>query len=149
MRRLALAVALLAASCNATHERDEAGVREANARYDRAIVAGDRAALERLLARDYVYITAEATVRDRAGTIAQVTSGQVRIASSGSEDVRVRWFGDVALVTGRFNGQVTAGGSTFPHNERYTSIWTRSSDGWQIRHEHASTPSPGVVDEQQ
>jgi ketosteroid isomerase-like protein len=149
MRRLALALALLVASCGAARERDEAGVREANARYDRAIVAGDRAALERLLAPDYVYITAEASVRDRGGTIEQLTSGHIRIASSGSEDVRVRWFGDVALVTGRFNGQVTAGGNTFPHNERYTSIWTRNGEGWQIRHEHASTRSVGVVDEQQ
>ncbi|HYG30838.1 MAG TPA: nuclear transport factor 2 family protein [Allosphingosinicella sp.] len=149
MRRLGPMLALLAASCGSARERDEQGLRAANAAYDRAIVAGDRAALERILAPDYVYITAEATIRDRAGTIAQLTSGRVRIRSSGSEDVRVRWLGRVAVVTGRFNGEVTAGGRTFPHSERYTSLWTRGDDGWHLRHEHASTPSVGVVDEQQ
>ena len=145
MRRLGLLLALLAASCGSAPERDEQGLRAANAAYDRAIVAGDRAALERILALDYVYISPEAAVRDRAATIAQLTSGALRIASPGSEDVLIRWLGDTAVVTGRFRAQVTMGGRTFPNDERYTSLWTRGEDGWQLRHEHASTaPQPAV-----
>ncbi|HEX8365189.1 MAG TPA: nuclear transport factor 2 family protein [Allosphingosinicella sp.] len=138
-------LALLAASCGPSPERDEQGLRAANAAYDRAIVAGDRAALERILAPDYVYISPEAAVRNRAATIAQLTSGQIRIASAGSEDVQVRWLGEVALVTGRFRAQVTMGGNSFPNDERYTSLWTRDEAGWQLRHEHASTtPRPAA-----
>jgi ketosteroid isomerase-like protein len=139
MKRFALTLLLLAASCGSAPERDEQGLRAANAGYDRAIVAGDRAALERILAPDYVYISPEAAVRDRSSTIAQLTSGRIRIVSAGSDDVQVRWLGEVALVTGRFRARVTMGGNTFPNDERYTSLWTREQNGWQLRHEHAST----------
>lgn len=145
MKRLAPAFAFLVVSCGSAPARDEQGLRAANAAYDRAIVAGDRAALERFLASDYVYISPEAAVRDRAATIGQLTSGDFRIVSSGSEDVQIRWLGDTALVTGRFRAQVTMGGRTFPNDERYTSLWTRGEEGWQVRHEHASTtPQPAT-----
>ena len=140
MRLLVAAAAIAFAGCNspaATPEAEQA-VREANARYDRAIVAGDRAALEQILADDYVYVTAQGEVRDRAATIAQLTSGAIRIASDGSEEVRVRWLGDHALLVGRFRARVTAGGNTFPIDERYSAIWAREGESWWLRHEHAS-----------
>ena len=116
----------------------ERELREANARYDRAIVARDRAALEELLADDYSLVTAEAQQRDRAGTLAQLTSGDTSIASEGSRDVSIRWLGDHALVTGRFRARVTTGGHSFPVDERYSSVWSRQDGRWRLRHEHAS-----------
>jgi ketosteroid isomerase-like protein len=148
MRGIAIAAALLLAGCGpeggATGTpADEQALREANARYDRAIVAGDRAALEEILAADYVYVTAEGEVRDRAATIAQLTSGRVRIASQGSEEVSLRWLGDHALLVGRFRARVTIGGAEVPLDERYSSIWGREGTRWRLRHEHASAaPQP-------
>ena len=147
MMRLALALALLAAACSApggpgTPEAEQA-LREVNARYDRAIVAGDRAELERILAADYVYVTAEGEIRDRAATIAQHSSGRMRVASEGSRDLQLRWLGDHALIVGRFPGRLTVGGATIPFNERYSSIWAREGGAWRLRHEHASLiPEP-------
>ena len=141
MRRILFGFALAAAGCGA--QPDEQALRDANRRYDQAIVAGDRAALERILAPDYVYISGEGQVKDRTGAIRDLTSGQIRIASNGSEDVRVRWFGEHALVTGRFRARVTFGGQEYPIDERYSSIWSPVDGAWQLRHEHASmAPQP-------
>ncbi|WP_431853271.1 nuclear transport factor 2 family protein [Allosphingosinicella sp.] len=139
---LAFAAALALAACGSsgrpgTPEAEQV-LREVNARYDRAIVAADKAALEEILADDYVYVTANAEVRDRAATIAHHTSGRLRVASQGSEDVAIRWLGDHALVVGRFRATVTMGGADFPIDERYSSIWALQDGRWRLRHEHAS-----------
>ncbi len=144
MRRLIFAAALALAACSPSNgpgsPEVEQSLREANARYDRAIVAGDRAALETLLAPDYVYIDSQGQVRDRAATLAQQGAGGVRIESPGSEEVAIRWLGDHALVTGRFRGRVTMGDNSAPIDERYSSIWQRQDGAWRIRHEHTSQP---------
>ncbi len=139
----ALALAAWAPSGGPGTAEAEQALREANARYDRAIVAGDRAALEQILAPDYVYVTAQAEIRDRAATIDQLTSGRVRVVSEGSEEVRLRWLGDQALMTGRFRAQVTMNGAAFPIDERYSAIWSHLDGAWRLRHEHASNaPQP-------
>lgn len=141
-RSVLLAAALALAACGPTGgpgtPEAEQALRAVNARYDRAIVAADRAALEQILADDYVYVTAEGEVRDRATTIARHASGDIRIVSPGSREVTVRWLGDHALVVGRFTARVTAGGREFPIDERYSSIWAREGNAWRLRHEHAS-----------
>jgi ketosteroid isomerase-like protein len=142
MRRFIVAAALALAACapsgGAGSAEAERALREANRRYDQAIVAGDRAALEQILASDYVYVTPQAEVRDRAATIALYGSGQARIESPGSEEVTIRWLGDHALVTGRFRGRMVIGASSIPIDERYSSIWSLEGDTWRLRHEHAS-----------
>jgi ketosteroid isomerase-like protein len=146
MRRFAFAAALALAACApsggpGTAEAEQS-LREANRHYDQAIVAGDRAALEQILASDYVYVTPQAEVRDRTATIALHGSGQARIESPGSEEVTIRWLGDHALVTGRFRGRMVMGASSIPIDERYSSIWQRQGRTWRIRHEHASMAPP-------
>ena len=142
MRTLLFAAALALAACAPSggpgSPEAEQSLREANQRYDRAIVAGDHAALETLLAPDYVYITAQGELRDRAATIAQHGAGGFRIESPGSEEVAIRWLGDHALVTGRFRGRVTMGGHSAPIDERYSSIWHYQDGAWRLLHEHAS-----------
>jgi ketosteroid isomerase-like protein len=152
MRRVTLAAALALAACTPTGSpgtpEAERALRDANARYDRAIVAGDRAALQEILADDYVYVASDGRVRDRAATIAEQTSGQVRIESPGSEEVSIRWLGDHALIVGRFRGTMTVGNSNIPIDERYSSVWAKQGDRWRLRHEHASLiPQPPAASE--
>lgn len=142
MRLLIFAAAAALAACSPSNgpgsPEAEQSLREANARYDRAIVAGDRAALEALLAPDYVHIDSQGQVRDRAATLAQHGAGGLRIESPGSEEVAIRWLGDHALVTGRFRGRLNMGENSAPIDERYSSIWQLQDGTWRLRHEHAS-----------
>jgi len=133
-----LAAAALAAGCGEDRAQAERELREANARYDRAAIGGDAAALGDLLADDYVYVSSEGEVRNKAQQIASLSAPQFDLRSQGSEDVTVRWIGDQALVIGRFPGEVRAGGNSLRFNERYSSLWSREGGRWRIRHEHAS-----------
>jgi uncharacterized protein (TIGR02246 family) len=135
---LLLAAAALLGGCGLDRARDDREVREANARYDRAIIGADAAALGELLADDYVYVTAEGEIRDKQQQIARLTGPHFTLRSPGSQDVTVRWIGDQALVIGRFPGEVQAGANSLRFNERYSSLWSRDGGRWRVRHEHAS-----------
>lgn len=148
MRTAAALIALALAGCAeggapADKSAAEAELRRANRAYDRAIVTADAAALEAILADDYSYVTAEGEVRDKATQIASLTSGRLQVMSAGSEEVRVRWIGDKALMIGRFPARVTAGSRSFTINERYSALWSHQDGSWRLRHEHASLiPEP-------
>ncbi|MGQ0734432.1 MAG: nuclear transport factor 2 family protein [Acidobacteriota bacterium] len=66
---------------------------------DEAFVKKDRATMERLFADDFVYIHSNGTVTDRTQEIAETMSADVKWAASKLDDLRVRLYGDVAVVT--------------------------------------------------
>ena len=146
MRRALLAIALAAAALGGCEEEApvsdrveaESQVREAAADYDRAIVTADASALDAIMSDDYVYVTAEGEVRDKPTQIVNLTSGRFQVMSAGSEDVQIRWIGDHALLIGRFPARIRSDEGQFPINERYSSLWTRESGRWRLRHEHVS-----------
>jgi len=61
----------------------------------------DRAALERLLADDYLYTHSNGSVLNKAQEIAESMSSDVQWTDSKFADLKVRIFGDVAVLTGR------------------------------------------------
>jgi FKBP-type peptidyl-prolyl cis-trans isomerase/ketosteroid isomerase-like protein len=89
-----------------------------------AFKRGDSKALDRLLADDYITTSHDGTVGDKAMSIEHVKSGQMKIDSVTTEDVKVRVYGNTAVVTGlaTWNGR---------HKTRYTQVWVRRPAGWQ------------------
>ena len=61
----------------------------------------DRAALERLLADDYLYTHSNGSVLNKAQEIAESMSSDVQWTDSKFADLKVRIFSDVAVLTGR------------------------------------------------
>lgn len=115
------------------------GLAQANAAYDAAILARDAAALDALFAPDFVYVGTHANRRDRAEQIANMTAGEGRLVSGGSEEVEITSLGDTAaLVTGRFRGVWREGETDEAVDERYTTVWVRIDGRWRLKHEHVS-----------
>ena len=92
-----------------------------------AFAKPDRAALERLMTDDYISNNADGSVTDKAQSIAAAEAGFFSGTTSNSEDVKVRVYGDMAVITcldsvkGKFNGQF-----------RHTSIWVKRKGNWQV-----------------
>lgn len=86
----------------------------------------DRALLERVMTEDYVSNNADGTVTNKAQSIAAAESGLLAGISYTSEDVKVRIYGDTAIITsldtlkGKINGQL-----------RHTSIWIKRKEQWK------------------
>ena len=62
----------------------------------------------------------------------------VRVAEVVADDVRVRLFGDTAVVTHHIVTTVTVGGNSTVDRERESIIFTRTEEGWLAIHEHLS-----------
>lgn len=62
----------------------------------------------------------------------------VRFSGVVADDVRVRVFGDTAVVTHRIKTTVHAGGESTVDRERESIIFTRTAEGWLAIHEHLS-----------
>jgi uncharacterized protein (TIGR02246 family) len=58
-----------------------------------------------------------------------------------ADDVRVRVFGDTAVVTHRIATTVSAGGTATVDHERESIIFTRTARRWLAVHEHLSPAS--------
>ena len=115
MTRILLAVTLMMASATLGLSRmpgkdtsaDEAHIRSLNEASGEAQVKRDIAALDRLLADDFILTRASGVVANKAQNLADVQSGDRLFTSYKSDDVRVRLYGDAAVVT----GQVTSSGT--------------------------------------
>ena len=90
----------------------------------------DRAALERLLAEDYLYTHSNGSVLDKAQEIAESMSSEVQWTDSRLADLKVRVFGTVAVLTGRQSVRGAAKGYV-PGPRRITDIFVQRNGRWQ------------------
>ena len=89
----------------------------------------DAAAYSRLLAPDLTFIGTSGSLRDRADYIAsRATSSIPPAATYEFNELRVRMFGTVAIVTGR--EETTGQRTTF--QARFTHVWARRNGRWQL-----------------
>ena len=108
---------------------DQAVLKEYRA-LDQAQFKKDRATMERLMADDYVYTHSNGAVNDKAADIKETMSDDIKWTDTKSDDVKVRTYGNVAVVT----GQVTLTGSAKNYvsgPRRFTEIWVKRGGRWQ------------------
>jgi ketosteroid isomerase-like protein len=98
-----------------------------------AILKSNTAVMERLLADDYLAITAAGLVQTKAQTLANLKSGRVHMASLNISDRKVRFYGRTAVVTSLAEVTGTAPDGDLSGDYRYTRVYVRDSAGnWKI-----------------
>ena len=113
-------------------------LRAAMAQHEKALIAGDAAALDRAYGNDYRMIDYEAKIADKQRQI-QLMTKEADLLHGRSDDVRISMLGqDHALVTGRFTGRYRYRGEEADFTERYSSLWVRDGENWRLKHEHTS-----------
>jgi ketosteroid isomerase-like protein len=100
--------------------------------WDKAIVAKDRAGIEKNMAQDFMQIPASGSVVTRTQFIEGVMSPDLRIEPYRVEDLDVRVFGDAALLTGHIDMRGTSEGQSFRQHFRFTDVYARRQGRWQI-----------------
>ena len=109
---------------------NEQAVLKAYRALDNAQLKKDRATMERLMADDYSYTHSNGKVADKAHDIAETMSPDINWTDSKTTDVKLRTYGNVAVVT----GQVTLTGSAKAYRSgprRFTEIWVKHDGRWQ------------------
>ena len=121
---------------------DEQQVLHVSQAYDSVTLRQDAVAGDRLLADEYISTLPEGYVLNKAQALAGLRSGNLRFTTGGSHDVRVKVYGQTAVVTGRWTEQGTYRGKPFNDNERFTTVFVRRRGRWQIVAEHLSKINP-------
>jgi ketosteroid isomerase-like protein len=126
---LAMAIPMLMAQSNAEDE-----VRKAMADKTAAIVHKDAAALNRLYADDYYRISDTGRVMGKADFIKRVMDPSNQEKKVDLSDVKIRVYGDVAVVTGLGAGTFTSKRTPEVHRgpeERFLAVWVKHNGAWQ------------------
>ncbi len=92
----------------------------------------DLATIEHLMADDYTIIQPGGRVWDKAETLASLRSEQRHWESARSDELSVRLYGDTAIMIGRWTAKGVNHGQAFDYQARYTSVWVKRNDRWQI-----------------
>lgn len=110
---------------NEERSEDRAALIRLNDDYIAAVQNGDVATFEKILAADYRCSNPDGSLIDRAGFLKQ-TAAPVTIQGLTSDNLEIRFFGDVAIIHGRT--RYTAAGAA--KSGRYTDVWQRQNGEW-------------------
>ena len=109
-----------------THAADIERLQQLNRDYIRSVQESDVKRFEEILASDFLNSNPDGSLVDRAGFLTQMAA-PATISGLTAHDVRIRLFGDVAIIHGRTtytrrDGQTAAG--------CYTDVWARRDGDW-------------------
>ncbi len=127
---LVLCCAVLPASAHADHA--DALLRAQAAAWDRAIVARDRAAIERNMHESFFQIDTRGRRHDRDGFIASLLDPALRIDPYTVRDLEIRRYGDTALLTGTTYMTGHYAGQPFSTHYRYIDTYVRERGRWHV-----------------
>jgi ketosteroid isomerase-like protein len=127
-----LFLATISVALDQASERTERELLKANQEYDKALVRGDATALDRIYSGDFIYTTPDGEVRDKAQQLAFTRSGDLKLESGRSDEVRIRVYGNTAVMTGCFMARGSFRDRNIDIRERYTAVWVKRLGRWQL-----------------
>lgn len=96
------------------------------------MTSNDVERLAAMFSDDLVYVHTSGTVDSKTSLLDRIRSGDLRYRSIETSDVRPRSYGDTAVITGKAQMVVTAGGSDRHLDIRYTSVCVEHGGRWQL-----------------
>jgi hypothetical protein len=103
-----------------------------------ALRRGDMAALERIIAEDYLITVSDGRVLNREQDLAPVRAG-LKFKSATVEDLNIRIFKETAVVTGRGVFKVRVKDKELDVSERFTDVYVKRKGRWQPVAPHSTS----------
>ena len=105
----------------------------------KAWMTADRATIERIIAPDWTLTGTDGRLSSRGDVLRDVFDTKVHhITAIEVDDLRVRVFGDAAVVTGRTRGRGRFQDVPYDVTIRFTDVFVRREARWQAVASHAS-----------
>jgi ketosteroid isomerase-like protein len=99
--------------------------------------------VDRLLADDYLGISANGTLETKADELSRRRSGSLHISQLDLSDIKVRIYGDTAVVTSKADLVGKNGDRDISGRFRYTRVYSNRAGQWRIVSFEASRISGG------
>jgi hypothetical protein len=111
-------------------------------RWFRAWLDKDAATVDRLAAEDYVYVSPNGSILDRADILRILRSPSYRLDHGTRTDIVVRTLGqNAAVVRHRYQGSGSFEGASFKDDQRCVMVWERVAGEWRLVTEQCSLAS--------
>ena len=107
-------------------------------KYDKAWNHKDAAAIESILAPDYVYFTSKGGIESRQALIDELMSATYKLTSAERSELKVYFASGTAVVSSRWKGQGTYKGAEFHDDQRCSIVLAREGQSWQVLSEHCT-----------
>jgi ketosteroid isomerase-like protein len=104
-----------------------------------ALVKADIAFLQRVLHKDYTHFRPRGTVENRAQYLKNRETGRVEFESLVVDDIKVRRYGDTAVVTYRSTAKGKDQKGVIDEQRRWTRVFVWQEGRWQLVHSQGTT----------
>lgn len=115
-----------------TQHQDVQEIVQTEKRRFEAMVNGDLAALERILADDLQYTHSNGVFDSKTSFLGTLKSGELQYQGVTPEDLRARVYGSTAVVTGASLMNVRVRGQQASFRVRFTDVYVKRDDRWQM-----------------
>lgn len=106
--------------------------------WNEAQVNRDSAALDALVDPRFTDIEWDGEVSDKAKFLADIRDPLFKPSSANSQDLKVNFFGDTAVITGIYRTKGTYQGKPYDHVGRFTDTWILENGRWLCVASHTS-----------
>jgi ketosteroid isomerase-like protein len=96
-----------------------------------AVVKADTDTLEKFTADDYILINSNGQMMDKQQTMEAIKTGQIKIASNELSDLKVRVYGNTAIVTGKSTVKGIVSGTEVNGPVMFTRVYVKKNGHWQ------------------
>lgn len=124
---------------------DEDEVRRVESEWGDAFEQRDFAALDRIMADEYILTDPLGNVRNKAESIAAIATNEVLFESTKSDDIKVRINGDTAIVTARSTFRGRYKGWSMAGRYQYTDVLVKRDGSWQAVSSHITAVGAGSL----
>jgi ketosteroid isomerase-like protein len=121
-----------------TREADARELQHLETVWNDAHEHGDSNALDALWADDLEVAVPKMPVMAKAEVLGFARSGRMKFLHYATSEIRVRVYGDAAVVTGRLKRTRTLNGNEVSDDWRFTKTYVRQAERWRVVAFHAS-----------
>ncbi len=102
-----------------------------------ASLKGDAATFDKLLADDYIVIVDTGSTLTKTDVVENIKSGKLKYAAADVSDLKVRVYGDTALVNATLNVKGHLGDADISGRFRTVRVWVKRKGQWQsVSHQY-------------
>jgi hypothetical protein len=135
MRHTLLTAALLAMMTpglgQAADADAEKNVTKLSGQITDALVKGDTAFLDEVMADDWVMISPDGAFEDKAIHLREIKAGTVKYESMEKSGLKARVYGDAAIVTGQIKSRLKIKGQVLGGTLSFTEVFVNRGGNWR------------------
>ena len=123
---------------SAAPSADEAALTKLENEWGAAMVKLDFATMDRIVSPDWILTTADGAQQTKAETDADFKSGKVKFESYKIDELKVRVYGNAAVVFGLTTEKMSVGGQDMSGQSRFTDTFIKRDGKWQCVATHVT-----------